>query len=139
LRTDGEPAVTAEILLNPGITSIRVAQFKGLHDEVPEDPALHQVMRDFLRDLRSGRHPLNREPLRQYREWAEQHYSCWSSRTVTIAHAREAFPLYLALLPRGTPAAFDQWCDRTGLRDGLGAALRLFPPDTRRLIDEIEF
>jgi hypothetical protein len=27
------------------------------------------------------------------------------------------------LLPRGTPAEFDLWCDRTGLREGLRAAL----------------
>jgi hypothetical protein len=139
LRTDGKPAVTAEILLDPSITSIRVAQFKGLYDHVPEDPALHQIMRDFLRDLRSGHHPLNREPLRAYRQWADRHYSCWSSRSLTIAHAREAFPLYLALLPRGTPADFDQWCDQTGLREGLGTTLRLFPPNSGPPTDEIQF
>jgi hypothetical protein len=125
LREDGKPAVTAEILLDRRIASIRVGQFKGFHDEVPGDPALHQVMRDFLRDLRSGRHPLNREKLRAYCQWAEEHYSYYGSRHLTLAHARQAFPLYLPLLPRGTPGEFDQWCDQSGLREGLAGALRL--------------
>ena len=124
LREAGKPMVTAEILLDQRITSIRVAQFKGLHDEVPDDPALHQAMREFLRDLRSGRHPLNREQLRGYRQWADEHYGCYgcSSQHLSLAHARQAFPLYLPLLPRCTPAGFDQWCEQTGLREGLGAA-----------------
>jgi PcfJ-like protein len=139
LREAGKPTVTAEILLDRRISSIRVGQFKGLRDEVPDDPALHQAMRDFLRDIRSGTHPLNRDPLRAYRQWADDHYSFGrSSRTLSIAHAREAFPLYLPLLPRRTPAEFDQWCEQTGLREGLGAALRLIPPNSGPHL-EIEF
>jgi PcfJ-like protein len=127
LRANGVPMVTAEILLDERITSIRVAQFKGLCDEVPDDPALHQAMRDFLRDLRAGKHPLNRDQLRAYRQWADQHYHYgWSSRPLSIPHARQAFPLYLSLLPRGTPATFDQWCDQTGLRAGLHAVVNDF-------------
>jgi hypothetical protein len=126
LRAGGEPMVTAEIVLDQQIAAIRVAQFKGLCDEVPNDPALHQAMRDFLRDLRSARHPLNRDQLRAYRKWADENYHFgWGGRPLSIAHARQAFPLYLPLLPRGTPGEFDQWCEETGLREGLGAALRL--------------
>jgi PcfJ-like protein len=123
LRERGKPAVTAEILLDRRIASIRVAQFKGLNDQVPDDPALHQAMRDFLRALRTGAHPLNREELRAYRHWADTQYFGWADRPLSPAHARQSFPLYLALLPRGTPAEFDLWCDRTGLREGLRAAL----------------
>jgi hypothetical protein len=44
-----------------------------------------------------------------YREWADEHYCFgWSSRPLSLAHAQQAFPLYLPLLPRGTPADFDQ-------------------------------
>jgi hypothetical protein len=123
LREGGKPAVTAEILLDRRIASIRVGQFKGLHDQVPDDPALHQAMRDFLRDLRTGLHPLNRDELRAYRQWADEYYSYYrsSSQHLTLAHARQAFPLYLPLLPRGTPASFDRWCRQTGLKDGLEA------------------
>lgn len=118
--------VTAEILLDGRITSIRVGQFKGLRDEVPADPALHRVMRDFLRDLRTGRHPLNREQLHAYRQWADEHCSFgWHRRPLSLAHARQAFPLYLPLLPRDTPSDFDQWRRETGLTDGLRAALKL--------------
>jgi hypothetical protein len=131
LREDGKPAVTAEILLDRRIASIRVGQFKGFHDEVPGDPALHQAMRDFLRDLRTGLHPLNREQLRAYRQWADEHYGYDRSRHLTLAHARQAFPLYLALLPRGMPAAFDEWCEQTGLREGLAAALRHLKPHSQ--------
>jgi hypothetical protein len=137
LREDGMPAATAEILLDRRMASIRVGQFKGFHDEVPDDPALHQAMRDFLRDLRSGRHPLNREQLRSYRQWADEHYGYYgcSGQHLTLAHARQAFPLYLALLPRGTPAGFDQWCDQTRLREGLSAVLHLIAQKNRQLLE----
>jgi hypothetical protein len=132
LRENGKPSVTAEILLDRRIASIRVGQFRGFHNEVPDDPALRQAMRDFLRDLRGGVHPLNRKQLRAYREWAEEHCSYYGSQHLTLAHARQAFPLYLPLLPRGTPGDFDQWCDQTGLREGLGAVLPLLPQYTRQ-------
>ena len=132
LREDGKPAVTAEILLDRRIASIRVGQFKGLHDEVPEDPALHQAMRDFLRDLRTGLHPLNRDELRAYRQWADRHYFGSSERPLSIAHARQAFPLYVPLLPRGAAASFDLWCGQTGLKEGLSAALSHLPPSVRK-------
>jgi hypothetical protein len=124
LRVRGVPAVTAEILLDRGISSLRVGQFKGLHDQVPDDPALHQAMREFLRDIRAGAHPLNLRELRAYRTWAAAHLGGWNSHQLPIAHARAAFPLYLPLLPRGTPPDFDRWCDTSGLRTGLIAALR---------------
>lgn len=54
-----------------------------------------------------------------------EHIYGWSQRPLTLAHAREAFPLYLALLPRRTPADFDVWSEQTGLREGLSTALRL--------------
>jgi PcfJ-like protein len=60
LRSRGKPMVTAEILMDPRIAALRVGQFKGLFDEVPGDPAVHQAVREFLHDLRSGIHPLNR-------------------------------------------------------------------------------
>ena len=126
LRAHGTPMVTAEILLDARISSIRVGQFKGLYDEVPGEPAVHQAMREFLHELRTGAHPLNRQLLRAYRQWADDQIYRWNTaRTPTLAHARDAFPLYLALLPRRTPADFDRWCEQTGLRQGLGAALHL--------------
>ncbi|MGA8756003.1 MAG: PcfJ domain-containing protein [Stellaceae bacterium] len=122
LRAHGTPVVTAEILLDARISSIRVGQFKGLYDEVPGDPAVHQAMREFLHELRTGAHPLNRQLLRAYRQWADDQIYRWNTaRTPTLAHARDAFPLYLALLPRRTPADFDCWCEQTGLRQGLAA------------------
>ena len=81
-------------------------------------------MRDFLRALRTGAHPLNREELRAYRQWADTQYFGWADRPLSIAHARQAFPLYLPLLPRGTPATFDLWCEQTRIQDGLAEALR---------------
>jgi hypothetical protein len=125
LRQNGRPAVTAEILLNDRISSIRVNQFKGLHDEVPDDPAIHKAMRDFLHDLRTRKHPLNRWELRAYRQWASDNLYAWNRRALSIAHARQAFPLYLTLLPRRTPKDFDLWCKQTGLREALRNALNL--------------
>ena len=124
LRVHGVPAVTAEILLDRGLSALRVGQFKGLHDQVPDDPALHQAMREFLRDIRTGAHALNLRELRAYRKWAAEHVTPWSNGTLTLDHARAVFPLYLPLLPRGTPADFDRWCHTSGLKAGLVAALR---------------
>jgi hypothetical protein len=125
LRRCGQPVVTAEILLDDRISSIKVGQFKGLYDNIPDDPAVHQAMREFLRDLRTGNHPLHRHELRAYRQWAQDNLYGWNSRALSIAHARQAFPLYLALLPRATPKTFDLWCETTGLREALRSALRL--------------
>ena len=83
------------------ISSLRVGQFKGLFDEVPDDPALHQAMREFLRDLRTGAHPLNRQPLLAYRKWADRASLRIESRPLSIAHARERFPA----LPRSASRA----------------------------------
>jgi hypothetical protein len=55
-----------------------------------------------------------------------------NSQHLTLAHARQTFPLYLPLLPRGTPGEFDEWCDQSGLREGLGAALRLIMQNNRQ-------
>jgi PcfJ-like protein len=128
LREDGKPAVTAEILLDPRIATLRVGQFKGLCDQVPDNPSLHQAMRNFLRALRTGAHPLNRAELRAYRRWADTQYFAWAHKPLSIAHAREAFPLYLPLLPRGTPSSFDLWCDQTGIKTGLTEALNHAQP-----------
>ena len=136
LRENGKPAVTAEILLDRRIASMRVGQFKGLRDQVPDDPSLHQAMRDFLRDLRTGLHPLNRDELRAYRQWADEHYFYGrSSQKLSIAHARQAFPLYVPLLPRGTPASFDLWCEQTRIKDGLAAAVQRIPRNTHQLLE----
>ena len=124
LRAHGAPVVTAEILLDRGLASLRVGQFKGEHDQVPDDLALHQAMRDFLRDVRTGAHPLNLRELQVYRKWVAEHPGSWRRSTLTLDHARNAFPLYLPLLPRGTAADFDHWCDSSGLKAGLVAALR---------------
>lgn len=33
----------------------------------------------------------------------------WSSKSLSLDHARTVFPLYRSLLPRGTPETFDEW------------------------------
>ena len=50
---------------------------------------------------------------------------CGTSSLAPIAHAREVFPLYLPLLPRGTPADLDTWCEQTGLTVALDRAAAL--------------
>jgi hypothetical protein len=109
LRASGKPVVTAEILLDPTLSELRVGQFKGAHDKTPQDPVLHQVMRDFLRDLRTGAHPLNRRALRQYLRWVEKNPYYGGGKTLDLDHATRAYPLYRALLPRGIPDTFAEW------------------------------
>ena len=99
LRENGTPIVTAEILLNNTISAIRVGQFKGHRNTVPDNPEIHQAMRDFLHELRSGAHPLNRQQLRTYRESADERLYALRRQSVSLDHARAG----LCALPR--PAA----------------------------------
>jgi PcfJ-like protein len=124
LRQNGVPAVTVEILLERKFSKLRVGQFKGSHNEIPDDPALHEAMRAFLRDVRSGVHPLH---LREIKTWCEQideRENFFGEALPSLDHAREIFPLYLSLLPRGTPESFDAWCATSGLRESLLTSFR---------------
>jgi hypothetical protein len=128
LRVSGKPAVTAEILLDPTLSELRVGQLKGAHNKTPHDPALHQAMRDFLRDLRTGAHPLNRRALQQYLRWVEKkslpYYG--SGNVLDLDHAARACPLYRALLPRGIPDNFADWSN--GFVGPLKTAIAGFDP-----------
>ncbi len=118
--------VTAEILLDARIAALRVGQFKGLYDEVPDDPALHQAMRDFLRDLRTGAHPLNRQQLRAYRQWADQHILRIRSRGRCRSRTRaRLFRSTSHCCRAARPPISISGATQTGLSDGLRAALRL--------------
>ena len=124
LRENGKPVVTAEIFLDRRIASIRVGQFKGLPTKCP---TIRRCTRPcaifcaifapaFIRSTGTNCGLTANGP-------TEHCFYGWSSQQLSIAHARQAFPLYLPLLPRGTPASFDLWCDKTGLRTGLRAVL----------------
>ena len=124
LRVHGVPAVTAEILLDSGLSALRVGQFKGLHDQCPDAPALHQAMREFLRDIRTGAHALNLRELRAYCKWAAEHVTPWGNGTLTLEHARAVFPLYLRCCRAARPPTSIAGATRSGLKAGLVAALR---------------
>ena len=81
-------------------------------------------MRIFLRDIRSGQHPLNRQELSAYCRWAEEHVHTWYPNTVHRSRmpARRFHSLFPS--PRGTSADFDRWCNVADLRRGLAAALQ---------------
>lgn len=118
LRRDGEHAATIELTLS-GTTgdalSFQVGQFKARRNRRPDDE-LHDVLRAFLGALNNGAHPICRTRLAAHRKRMEQEGDyLWSAQALPIAHAREVFPLYLPLLPRGTPADLDSWCKQTGL------------------------
>jgi PcfJ-like protein len=124
LAENGERAVTVEIhlALNHRKPNLTVAQFKGYRNEVPADPALHGAMRRFLADLRSGRHPLNLPELARYR--GQEATAIDTEREeLGLDHARDIYPYYLPLLPRGSPDRFDIWIERSGLAAGLTAAI----------------
>lgn len=128
LRRDGTHAATIELTLS-GTTadtlSFQVGQFKARRNRRPGDE-LHDVLRAFLAALNSGVHPIFRTQLAAHRKRMEQEGDyLWSSSALPIAHAREVFPLYLTLLPRGTPADLDTWCEQTGLTTALDRAVAL--------------
>lgn len=128
LRREGTHAATIELTLS-GTTadtlSFQVGQFKARRNRRPDDE-LHDVLRAFLTALNSGAHPIFRTQLTAHRKRMEQEGDyLWSAGALPIAHAREVFPLYLPLLPRGTPADLDGWCKQTGLTAALDRAAAL--------------
>ncbi|MGN6767163.1 MAG: PcfJ domain-containing protein [Rhizobiaceae bacterium] len=128
LRRDGAHAATIELTLS-GTTaetlSFQVGQFKARRNRRPDDE-LHDVLRAFLAALNSGAHPVFRTQLAEHRKRMEREGDyLWSAQALPIAHAREVFPLYLPLLPRGTPADLDTWCKHTGLTTALDRAVAL--------------
>ncbi len=135
LRANGDPAATVEILLGSDFKrpSLRIGQFKGWHDETPDDPHLHDALRDFLQAVRAGAHPLNFRELAAYRRWAGENYDYHVSTMLPLEHARAVFPLYRALLPRGTPNDYDAWCQSSGLKDGLASVLDALAASDHRL------
>lgn len=106
LKRDGTHAATIELNLS-GTTgdtlSFRVGQFNAHRNKRPDDE-LHDVLRAFVAALNSGAQPMFRIQLAAHRKRMEREGDyLWSARALPIAHAREVFPLYLPLLPRGTP------------------------------------
>lgn len=128
LRREGMHVATIELTLS-GTTadtlSFQVGQFKARRNRRPDDE-LHDVLRAFLTALHGGAYPIFRTRLAAHRKRMEQEGDyLWSAGALPIVHAREVFPLYLPLLPRGTPANLDGWCKQTGLTDAFDRAVAL--------------
>lgn len=117
---------TIELLVEPvegGGLAIRLGQFKGHRNSKPERQQ-HEVLRAFLEDLRSGRHPVAAREIATYRrQMAVTSDYAWRSGPLSMTHARRAWPLYRTMLPKGSPEAFDAWCETTGLTAAFDAIL----------------
>lgn len=117
LREDGRRVATVEIKLGSDIEAptLQVGQFQSRRNTPPAQH-LHDPLREFLRAVRSGAHPMNAAKLARYRKRMQRTWDgSWRSDALPLAHAREVFPFYLTLLPRGTPDTFDAWCEQSGL------------------------
>lgn len=125
LREDGRRVATVELKLGlyPAALTIEVGQFSSHRNSRPARH-LHEPLREFLRDIRVGAHAVDTGRLARYRKRMRDTWDGgWRSDALPIAHAREVFPFYLPLLPRGTPATFDAWCEQTGLSDAIDETL----------------
>lgn len=137
VRRDGRRAATVEVALEGPIEAptLKVGQFKAIRNTRPADD-LHDVLRDFLRDVRSQAHAMNDVTLARYRRRMHKRGDyAWRSDALPLDHAREAYPLYRPLLPRPAPASFDLWCVESGLVDTIDrafAALLGKPSASRR-------
>ncbi|MGX7743951.1 PcfJ domain-containing protein [Rhodopseudomonas parapalustris] len=133
IRDDGQRVATVELRLGPDLSvlTLEVGQFRSRRNASP-GAHLHDPLRAFLRDIRAGVHPVEAAQLARYRKRMRETWDgIWRSDALSIAHAREVFPFYLALLPRDTPHDFDAWCERSGLSaaiDGAIAHLEARPP-----------
>lgn len=134
LREDGRHAATVELKLGSDLSSItiEVGQFKAYRNSAPP-VHLHEPLRSFLRDVRTGAHPVNAQHLAAYRKTMRDRWDgSWSSQTLSLDHAREVFAFYLPLLPRGTPASFDAWCQQSGLSSAIDATLAKLEAGSRQ-------
>ncbi len=133
LRENGKRIATLELTLGPdlGVLALAVGQFKAYRNSTP--PAhLHDPLRAFLRDVRNGDHPVNAARLAHYRKKMRDVWDgTWNSEALSLDHARKAFPFYLPLLPRGTPADFDAWCAASGLPAAFDATLAQLDASSR--------
>lgn len=126
LREIGVPMATVEVLLSEDIKhpSMRVGQFKGRND-APAEPQYHTVLRAFLADLRSGAHPTNHRKVAAYRKTATERVTWDQGQVLSMDHARKAYPLYRALLPKGSPDSLDEWIAANDVERGIDAVLDL--------------
>ncbi|NRC57314.1 PcfJ domain-containing protein [Neoaquamicrobium sediminum] len=125
LRQDGKRVATVELKLRPDLDALvfEVGQFKGWRNSAA-GVHLHDPLRAFLNYVRTGNHPVNALALARYRKAMRDVWDGASSSTpLSLNHAREVFPFYLPLLPRGTPVSLDAWSEATGLVAAIDAAL----------------
>lgn len=126
VRDDGRHAATAEITLGDDLRSpsLNVGQFKARRNTAPA-ANLYDALRDFLRAVRSGAHPMNVDRLARYRKRMRDTWDgVWRSDALSLDHARKVYRLHRPILPRDAPSAFDEWCERSGLPSAIDRALR---------------
>lgn len=134
LREDGKRVATVELKLGSDLAALtlEVGQFKAFRNAMPP-VHLHDPLRAFLRAVRNGDHPVNAGTLARYRKKMRDVWDgAWNSQALSLSHAREVFPFYLPLLPRGTPGTFDAWCKTTGLTAAIDATLAYLEASSRR-------
>ncbi len=134
LREDGKRVATVELKLGSDLAALtlEVGQFKAYRNATPP-VHFHDPLHAFLRAVRNGDHPVNAGTLARYRKRMRGIWDgAWNSQALSLAHAREVFPFYLPLLPRGTPGAFDVWCKTTGLTAAIDATLTHLEAASRR-------
>lgn len=125
LREDGRRVATAEVKLGSDIEapSLEVGQFSARRN-LPPAQHLYEPLRSFLRALLSGSHPTNAAKLARYRKRMQRAWDgSWHGDALPLTHARDVFPFYLPLLPRGMPDTFDAWCEQSGLDRAFDEAL----------------
>lgn len=125
MREKGVRVATVEIRLGSDIDAptLQVGQFSARRNTSPSQH-LHEPLREFLRAVRSGAHPMNTAKLARYRKRMKRTWDGgWSGNALPLEHSRDVFPLYLPLLPRGTPRTFDAWAEETGLAKAIDQTL----------------
>lgn len=138
LREEGRRVATIEIRLGDNLDAVtlQVGQFQARRNTLPSQH-LHQPLRDFLRALRGGAHPMNAAQLARYRMRMRDAWDgAWRGEALPIGHAREVFHLYLSLLPRGTPQDFDEWCELSQLSPAVDEVLTFLATATPPAVGE---
>lgn len=139
LRENGRRVATVEVTLGPDLDdpTFEIGQFKARGNVSPSSYH-HDILREFLRAIRSDAHPVAAQVIARYRKRMRKTWDGdWCSDAMTLAHAREVYSFYLSLLPRGTPTSLDRWAESSGLNAAFDATLAHLEAGPRAGIDSI--
>jgi hypothetical protein len=104
--------------------SIQVPQFKGFHNLHLENPDHHDVLREFLSDVRSGKHAVDVAKLYKFSQLEKPDLNIYNEQPYDPADSESLYAYYKTLLPPNAPDTYDEWWRQSGLEQMFNHVLK---------------